>query len=80
VALGGNEYLSGMAQPMIKRAQWLFRQSAATRAPHSWLEHQDLLEAVASGDEGRAEAEARRHVAAARRSFRALAEQRDPVS
>jgi len=80
VTLGGNEYLSGLAQPMIKRAQWLFRQSAATRAPHSWLEHQDLLEAVASGDEGRAEAEARRHVAAARRSFRALAEQREPVS
>lgn len=73
ISLAGNSYLTGIAQPMVKRAQWLFRHSAATRAPHSWLEHRELLDAIAAGDEGRAEAEARQHVAAARRSFRALA-------
>lgn len=74
VQVGGNDYLTGLAEPMIKRAQWLFRHNAATRAPHSWLEHQELLEAIASGDEEAAEAEARRHVLAARRAFRALAD------
>lgn len=77
VEAGGNDYLTGMATPMIKRAQWLFRHSAAARAPHSWLEHLGLLEALSSGDEEAAEAEARSHVAAARRSFRALAETRE---
>lgn len=72
VALGGNGYLSSITEPMVRRAQWVFRHGAATRAPHSWSEHRDLLEAVASGDEGAAEAEARRHVAAARRSFREM--------
>lgn len=70
VALGGNDYLTSVSGPMVRRAQWVFRHGAAARAPHSWSEHRDLLEAVASGDEGAAEAEARRHVAAARRSFR----------
>ncbi len=73
VELGGNAYLTGLAAPMIKRAQWLFRHTAAARSAHSWLEHQGLLEAIASGDEEAAEAEARSHVAAARRSMRALA-------
>ncbi|GAC1537261.1 MAG: GntR family transcriptional regulator [Acidimicrobiales bacterium] len=75
IKLGANDYLSAIAEPMIKRAQWLFRPGAATRAPHSWVEHRELLEAIRSGDEEGAEAEARRHVAAARRSFRALAAQ-----
>lgn len=74
VELGGNRYLAGLAGPMIKRGQWLFRHSASARAPHSWLEHQGMLEAIAAGDEEAAEAEARSHVAAARRSFRALAD------
>ncbi len=70
VALGGNDYLSSITGSMVRRAQWVFRHGAATRAPHSWSEHRDLLEAIASGDEAEAEAAARRHVAAARRSFR----------
>lgn len=72
VELGGNHYLTGMAGPMIKRAQWLFRHTAETRAPHSWLEHQGLLDAIAGGDEEAAEREARNHVASARRSLEAL--------
>jgi DNA-binding GntR family transcriptional regulator len=64
-----NSYLIGMAIPMVKRAQWLFRHSAANRAPHSWTEHQDLIEAIRAGDEELAESEARHHVLAARASF-----------
>ncbi len=70
--LSGNGYLSGLAEPMIKRAQWLFRHSAAARAPHSWTEHQELLEAIAAGDEAAAQAAAYRHVLSARSSFRDL--------
>ena len=70
--LSGNGYLSGIAEPMIKRAQWLFRHSAAARAPHSWAEHQVLFEAIAAGDEAEAQAAAYRHVVSARSSFRNL--------
>ena len=72
MTLSGNGYLSGIAEPMIKRAQWLFRHSAAARAPHSWTEHQELLEAIASGDQAAAQAAAYRHVVSARSSFRDL--------
>ena len=71
VALGGNDYLTAIAGPMIKRAQWVFRRSAPARAPHSWLEHLGVLKAIAAGDEEAAETEARNHIEAARRSFRA---------
>lgn len=67
--LSENDYLAAIGKPMVKRAQWLFRHSASERAPHSWREHQGLLEAIVNGDEDMAESEARRHVLAARGSF-----------
>jgi DNA-binding GntR family transcriptional regulator len=65
----GNAYLSLVLEPMLRRAQWLFQQTAQTRAPHSWSEHVSLYEAIAAGDEAEAEARAMAHVAAARRSY-----------
>lgn len=70
VELSGNDYLGLLVAPMARRVQWVFRTSAATRAPHSWTEHEELLRAIASGDEDFAEAVARAHVAAARASYR----------
>jgi DNA-binding GntR family transcriptional regulator len=70
VELSGNDYLGLLVAPMAKRVQWVFRTSAARRAPHSWTEHEELLRAIASGDEDHAEAVARAHVAAARASYR----------
>jgi DNA-binding GntR family transcriptional regulator len=70
VELSGNDYLGLLVAPMARRVQWVFRTSAATRAPHSWTEHETLLRAIASGDEDYAEAVARAHVAAARASYR----------
>lgn len=67
----GNRYLISIAAGMIQRAQWIYRQIASTRAAHSWSEHAGLIEAIGSGDEEAAEAEARSHVTSARRSFRA---------
>ena len=72
VELSGNDYLGLLVAPMARRVQWVFRTSAATRAPHSWTEHEELLRAIASGDEEYAEAVARSHVAAARASYRAI--------
>ena len=72
VELSGNDYLGLLVSPMARRVQWVFRTSAATRAPHSWTEHEELLRAIASGDEEYAEAVARSHVAAARASYRAV--------
>ncbi len=70
VELSGNDYLGLLVAPMARRVQWVFRTSAATRAAHSWTEHEELLRAIASGDEDYAEAVARSHVAAARASYR----------
>ena len=73
VEVSGNEYLAMLVQPMARRVQWVFRSSAAIRAPHSWTEHEELLRAIVDGDEDRAEAAARAHVAAARASYRDVA-------
>lgn len=66
----GNSYLANIGVPMVKRAQWLFRQSAPYRAPHSWQEHQILVGAIEAADEELAETQARLHVLAARASAR----------
>lgn len=72
----GNAYLNLVIEPMLRRAQWVFLQTARSRAPHSWQEHVGLYEAIAAGDEEAAEALAVAHVAAARRSYLAsMAEQ-----
>ena len=65
----GNAYLNLVVEPMLRRAQWVFLQTAQARAPHSWQEHVGLYEAIAAGDEAAAEALAVAHVAAARRSY-----------
>jgi DNA-binding GntR family transcriptional regulator len=65
----GNAYLNLVVGPMLRRAQWVFQQTARHRAPHSWTEHLGLYEAIAAGDEREAEARAVAHVAAARRSY-----------
>lgn len=70
VDLSGNDYLGLLVAPMARRVQWVFRTTAPTRAPHSWTEHEELMRAIASGDEDYAEAVARSHVAAARASYR----------
>ncbi len=72
VDISGNDYLRLLLAPMARRVQWVFRTSAATRAPHSWREHEELLRAIAAGDQDYAEAAAKAHVGAARASYRQL--------
>ncbi len=64
--LSGNSLLAAMMDALHGRVQWIFRQGAAQRAPHSWSEHVAVLDAIRTGDPDRAQVAAERHVAAAR--------------
>jgi DNA-binding GntR family transcriptional regulator len=66
--LSGNPRLTSIAKGLYLHVQWVFRLGAARRAPHSWREHIQLVEAIESGDPDRAEATARSHVDAAARA------------
>lgn len=65
-----NSYLIAIAIPMVKRGQWLLRQSAPLQNPAAWTEHEGLIEAIEAGDADLAEAAARHHVLSVRRSLR----------
>jgi DNA-binding GntR family transcriptional regulator len=58
----GNSYLIGIAVPMVKRGQWLLRQSAPLRTPSAWEQHHGLISAIEAGDADLAETVARHHV------------------
>jgi DNA-binding GntR family transcriptional regulator len=66
--LSGNPRLTSIAKGLYLHVQWVFRLGAARRAPHSWREHIQLVEAIESGDPDHAEATARSHVDAAARA------------
>lgn len=65
-----NEYLIAIAIPMVKRGQWLLRQSAPLQNPAAWTEHHGLIEAIEAGDADLAEAAARHHVLSVRSTLR----------
>ncbi|MFI5707566.1 GntR family transcriptional regulator [Kribbella sp. NPDC051620] len=65
-----NDYLIAIAIPMVKRGQWLLRQSAPLQNPGAWTEHHGLIEAIEAGDADLAEAAARHHVLNVRSSLR----------
>jgi DNA-binding GntR family transcriptional regulator len=66
----GNAYLIAIAIPMVKRGQWLLRQSAPLRTPSAWSEHHGLIAAIEAGDPDFAEAAARHHVLSVRNAMR----------
>ena len=66
----GNNYLIAIAIPMVKRGQWLLRQSAPLRAPEAWSQHHELISAIEAGDPDLAETVARHHVLSVRSQLR----------
>jgi DNA-binding GntR family transcriptional regulator len=64
-----NSYLTAIAIPMVKRGQWLLRQSAPLRTPDAWSEHHWLIEAIEAGDAELAETVARHHVLSVRKNL-----------
>jgi DNA-binding GntR family transcriptional regulator len=65
----GNNYLIAIAIPMVKRGQWLLRQSAPLRTPSAWSQHHELISAIEAGDPDLAETVARHHVLTVRREL-----------
>ncbi|SDY29892.1 DNA-binding transcriptional regulator, GntR family [Modestobacter sp. DSM 44400] len=65
IEVGGNRWLVALSAPMYRHVQWVFRLTAADRAPHSWTEHVTLVEAISTGDGEAAELAAAQHVDAA---------------
>jgi DNA-binding GntR family transcriptional regulator len=73
-ALSRNRLLTGLMESLHGRLQWVYGQSAETRAADSWAEHEALAAAILAGDAEAAGRAARTHVLAARASALALAE------
>lgn len=65
ISISGNRWLVSMVSSLYLHVQWIYRQSAAGRAPHSWAEHERIADAIESRDGDRAEQAAFVHVAAA---------------
>ncbi|MEH0469522.1 GntR family transcriptional regulator [Streptomyces hayashii] len=66
LALAGNTLLTSVMEPVAGRLQWLTRRNEEW--PQLLTEHQELYDAIASGDPDRARAHALKHVQANHRS------------
>ncbi|MFF1444809.1 GntR family transcriptional regulator [Streptomyces sp. NPDC058295] len=66
LAMAGNTLLISVMEPVAGRLQWLTRRNEEW--PQLLTEHQDLYDAIASGDPARARAHALNHVQANHRS------------
>lgn len=69
LAAGGNRPLAEMVSPLRKRIYWYQAALARRRQDQSWVEHQEILDAIADGDPGRAEAVTVAHIQGARQDF-----------
>lgn len=65
IEISGNRWLLSMTSALYLQVHWVFRIGAAQRAPHSWIEHIRLVDAIETGDGAEAEAAAAAHVNAA---------------
>ena len=74
----GNAYLTAIAIPMVKRGQWLLRQSSPLKTPEAWSEHHGMIAAIEAGDPDLAEVLARHHVLSVRSSL--LAQLQPPAA
>jgi DNA-binding GntR family transcriptional regulator len=59
---GANSYLIELVSPLPAKVEWIYNSILRTRGEVSWPEHVEILDAVRSGDEDRAEQVTRRHV------------------
>ncbi len=62
VRLSGNQLLVEFLQPMLGRMEWVFGVTHASREAEQTLEHQQLYDAVLSGNGGLAAAQAYAHI------------------
>lgn len=65
IEITGNRWLGTISGAIYLHVHWIFRMSAARRAPHSWEEHLRLVDAIEQGEAEVAEQAARAHIEAA---------------
>ena len=68
-ATARNEMLAETIERLRHLIEWIYSQRIAQRAPRSWQEHRQIVDAVARGDGGTAERVARAHIAMARDAY-----------
>jgi DNA-binding GntR family transcriptional regulator len=69
--LAGNAVLAELAAQVDRRVRWYYTPVARQRGHQSWIEHRDLIAAIAEGDEQRATQLMREHTEHTRRSYHA---------
>ncbi|MEU4895626.1 GntR family transcriptional regulator [Streptomyces sp. NPDC044780] len=67
--LAGNAVLSELAAQVDRRVRWYYTPVARQRGKQSWIEHRELIAAIAAGDEQRATAVMRAHTEHTRRTY-----------
>jgi DNA-binding GntR family transcriptional regulator len=65
----GNRMLSETIQRLRHLIEWIYFQRIQNRAPQSWSEHSEIVDAVVAGDADAAERAARNHIALARAAY-----------
>jgi DNA-binding GntR family transcriptional regulator len=68
-ATARNEMLAETIERLRHLIEWIYSQRIAQRAPRSWQEHSDIVDAIARGDSGTAERVARAHISMARDAY-----------
>ena len=64
-----NAMLAETIEHLRHLIEWIYSQRIAQRAPRSWQEHSQIVDAIASGDAHTAERVARAHIAMARAAY-----------
>ncbi|MFD9006933.1 GntR family transcriptional regulator [Streptomyces sp. NPDC059582] len=72
--LAGNAVLGELAAQVDRRVRWYYTPVARQRGQQSWIEHRDLIAAIADGNQQEATELMRQHTEHTRRSYHARAE------
>ncbi|MEV6107912.1 GntR family transcriptional regulator [Streptomyces sp. NPDC051940] len=67
--LAGNEVLAELAGQVDRRVRWYYTPVARHRGAQSWIEHRELIAAIAARDEAKAQAVMRAHTEHTRHSY-----------
>ncbi|NNN31983.1 GntR family transcriptional regulator [Streptomyces sp. S3(2020)] len=67
--LAGNAVLAELAAQVDRRVRWYYTPVARQRGRQSWIEHRELIAAIADGDEQRATAVMRAHTEHTRKMY-----------
>jgi DNA-binding GntR family transcriptional regulator len=77
--LAGNAVLRELAAQVDRRVRWYYTPIARQRGIQSWIEHRELIEAIAARDEARAQQVMRAHTEHTRTSYHERAEKKSQV-